>query len=235
MRARPKFESEIDFWSMPICTVPYASHLDPHITRGALFSHYGSDDLQSHPSLKYVDELLDDDRASWLSRDCSYRGSVANAVSLSLHHRGPVCNTTALVALDSSGLLAEQSTWVEIVPALRNHYGRIIGHFHIPDRGFHHWKRRLSQSGEPNFSELFIGAASQCDAVIFTSQSLLENDVYLSARNSTDMLVAELMARLCSSLSDNDILNRWYPLEANNRACLPSAVPALTKAPLRWN
>lgn len=213
VQQQPKELSRIDFWSMPICTEPYAQNLNSQITRGTLVSQYKEDDLYLHGSLKYIDELLDEKRASWLSHRHSYRGSINNAVLRSLNRSEPIRNSTALIALDSCGLHAQPLTWAEALSAFRSKYCRLIGHLHIPDRGFHHWKTRLSQSNEQRFSEFFIPAASQCDAVILTSQSLLENDVYLPARQSTDMLVAELMVRLLRALGCDDVLERVAPLQ----------------------
>ena len=209
----PKPSNDIHFWSMPTCTVPYGSELDPRVTRGTLFLHYEGEDLDSHSSLKYVDALLGQDRASWMARNCSCRGSISDALSLVLGDSKLSENATALVALDSRGVGGEEVAWHDILPALRRHYPRIIGHFHIPDRGFHHWKTRLSQNNKEAFSGLFTRAASQCDAVIFTSQSLLENDTYLPARGSTDMLVAELMTRLCRGLENNGVLEQMSALQ----------------------
>lgn len=112
----------------------------------------------------------------------------------------------------SKSAIVTESPFVETLPTLRIHDNRIIGHVHIPDRGFHHWKTRLVDLGKRDFDETFTKIASQCDAVVFTSQSLLENDVYLPARSSIDMLTTELMTRLRYAFEDNRIVDHLVPI-----------------------
>ena len=56
-----------------------------------------------------------------------------------------------------------------------------------------------------SFERVFTNAASQCDAVVFTSQSLMENDVHLPARASTERLLGEVMQRFSQVLLENEI------------------------------
>ena len=56
-----------------------------------------------------------------------------------------------------------------------------------------------------NFERFFTKAASQCDAVVLTSQSLMENDVHLPARASTERLLGELMHRFSQVLLEDEV------------------------------
>lgn len=67
-------------------------------------------------------------------------------------------------------------------------------------------------SNSPSFERFFTSAVSQCDAVVFTSQSLLENDVHLSARASTESLVGELMQRFAQVLCDEKLVQQIIPI-----------------------
>ena len=62
-----------------------------------------------------------------------------------------------------------------------------------------------------SFERFFTSAASQCDAVVFTSQSLIENDMHLSARASTESLFGELMQRFSQVLFDDEITRDVVP------------------------
>ena len=128
--------------------------------------------------------------------------------------------TTALIALDSQWPTATGLDWADILPAFRGCYDRLIGHYHINQRGFHHWKNSL-KAGAPDasrFESFFTNAASQCDLVVFTSQSLLENDVHLLARASTESLVGELMQRFAQVLLDDEVAREIVPMRTTNFA-----------------
>src|SRR5262249_1905109 len=95
------------------------------------------------------------------------------------HNTGPDARTVlvGLVELWSGSADANGS---EILPPLRRTHDRVIGHFHVGPRGFYHWKAWLSKApfDHSYFERFFMQAALQCDAVILTSQSLIENDVH---------------------------------------------------------
>jgi hypothetical protein len=93
------------------------------------------------------------------------------------------------------------------LPAFRR-YDHVIVHFHIEQRGFVHWKTALcGEWGDVSgFDQVFTELESQCDCLIFTSQSLAEYDQHLSARVSTGTLVSELMCRLGEALFDERLL-----------------------------
>jgi hypothetical protein len=107
----------------------------------------------------------------------------------------------------SSGQPARPS-WSDVLPAFRHGYEHLIGHLHIEQRGFVHWKAELcdEQANASGFEKAFTELTSQLDAVIFTSQSLIENDAYLSARASTEVLLGELVGRLGDALLDEQVV-----------------------------
>ena len=219
--------NQIDFWSKPVCTVPYASQLSTTTGRNVLFSHFASDDLYSDPRLNDADRILGKDRCAWLNEAYRFIPDRFETSSLRLLTNSSneiECGNTALMALDSRGLNPKEPEWFELLPDFRSRYARLIGHFHVPDRGFHHWKSRpsLGSASSLRFDEFFTRAAFQCDVVVFTSQSLIENDTHLSARASTDMLVSELMMRLSRALSVDEVLAHITrlarPLEQSRQA-----------------
>lgn len=201
----PPATHHVDFWSRPLCEVPYANQLPLEVTRGALF--FGANtDLQACPELDYVDSMLGQSRSKWLSN----RQSSMSISNLAETLRSPTRRDdkrnfrTALLALDSRCFEPSAPQWADILPAFRGAYERLVGHFHIPHRGFHHWKQSLNAtpSDALRFDHFYSQAAAHCDAVVFTSQSLLENDVHLPARASTGSLIGELMHRLSCVLLD---------------------------------
>lgn len=125
----------------------------------------------------------------------------------------PGSNRTALVALDSRSRAPIEPDWADLIQALRCCHDRIIGHLHIEQRGFHHWREWVIQGpdGDAYFEHIFSKPASLCDAVVVTSPSLIETDVNLSARESTETLVVQLMQRLGIALLDTDTLNQIAP------------------------
>ena len=71
----------------------------------------------------------------------------------------------------------------------------------------------------PCFERFFTSAALQCDAIVFTSQSLIENDVHLSARASTEILAGELLQRFAQVLLDDEVAREIAPMRTTN--CAP--------------
>ena len=101
--------------------------------------------------------------------------------------------------LDSLGPLREPS-WADVLPAFSSSFDRIIGHFHLPQRGLRQWRKFLngyfhSESGR-GFQEFFTDAAAQCDAVILTSSALVESDLRCDPCASTEELTGKLMRDL---------------------------------------
>jgi hypothetical protein len=231
----------VDFWSKPLCDIGYANHLPPTIVRGALW--YDSEacaDYKKHQGLDYIDSILTKDGSDRL-----------NDRSLFVEHRGeketlskPLfdlvgkkaaigCNRkTALLALDSLWSAPTDPAWADMLPAFRRCYDRVIGHFHIERRGFHHWKTWLTGRSfdAGHFERLFTMAASQCDAIILTSQSLAENDVHLSTRASTETLIGELLRRLGQALLDEHVLAQIAPGASITEGAMPLRVFALGSA-----
>jgi len=199
--------AHVDFWSRPICPISYANQLPSELGRGMLF--YGQrGQLQSKEpadlmSLQTLTECL--------RTRVSGNGQAAHV------------KTTALIALDSEWPSRFGPDWADILPALRGCYDRLIGHYHIPQRGFYHWKISMTKAAPDvsKFERFFTNAASQCDAVVFTSQSLMENDVHLPARASTEQLLGELMQRFSQVLFQDQIAG--HVISTGNIKCQPKS------------
>ena len=211
--------NRIDFWSKPLGGITYAGQLPSEIGRGALFygettellanpnlARVGSSDHSSFhcgTGIKSLTELL-------RSKNCTNKSSLAR--------------TTALIALDSQQAQPAGLDWANILPAFRGCYDRLIGHYHINHRGFHHWKKWLKEGRfeTSNFERVFTSVASRCDAIIFTCQGLIENDVHLSARASIGSLVGELLRRFSGALLDDDVIHEIVPTGQTN--CEPKHI-----------
>jgi hypothetical protein len=169
--------AHVDFWSRPICPISYADQLPSEVGRGMLF--YGQRaQLQSKEP---ADLMSLQTLTEWL------RTRVRNAQAA--HVR-----TTALIALDSEWPNRFGPDWADILPAFRGCYDMLIGHYHIPQRGFHHWKLSMKEAvPDAGFERIFTNVVSQCDAIVFTSQSLMENDMHLAAGASTEQLLGQIM------------------------------------------
>ncbi len=212
----------IDFWSKPLCDIDHANYLPPEIVRGTLWYDGAGTDFQEHPALKYVDSILEQDRSIWLYDKRLFAEHCPGMEGLSvplLTMVGQKASTsrggrTALLALDSQWLSTTDPDWADMLPAFRRCYDRVIGHFHIERRGFHHWKKWLSDGtfGDSFFEHFFTKTALQCDAIILTSQSLAEHDAHLSPRASTEALVGELIRRLGDALLDENVLEQIAPI-----------------------
>jgi hypothetical protein len=215
----------VDFWSKPVSDIEYASKLPSGIVRGSLW--YDSEpctDLTVAVDLNYVDSILEQERSVWLTDRClviQRRNKIENFPELLLSALGEKVpgargRRTALIALDSLGPATADLDWADMLPAFRRCYHRVIGHFRIERRGFHHWEQWLSNPrfDVSYFERFFTKTATQCDAVILTSQSLAENDVHLPARASTESLIGELTRRFGQVLLD-DVLAEIAPIGAS--------------------
>ena len=210
----------VDFWSKPRCAIKYADQLPSEIGRGALF--YGeAAEVPAKSALTRVDSMsLEKEYASLNERFSFQHGTGIKTLTELLRARVDAnakssrVATTALIALDSQWSTRSGPDWTEILSVFRGCYDRLIGHYHINERGFHHWKNWMKEgvSNSPSFERFFTSAVSQCDAVVFTSQSLLENDVHLSARASTESLVGELMQRFAQVLCDEKLVQQIIPI-----------------------
>ena len=200
-------EHIVEFWSTPACKVQYVDQLPPRIVRGAVWQEDEAHRVnpgEKHCLLRGDPEILEFNGLSalgqWLYKN-------AEAVT-----RGGI-RRTALLALDSASVESKRELSSFVLPAFRRCYDHVIGHFHIEQRGFVHWKTALcGEWGDASgFDEVFTELESQCDCVIFTSQSLAENDQHLSARVSTGTLVSELMCRLGEVLIDKRLIAEIIP------------------------
>ena len=211
--------NHVDFWSKPRCAVKYADQLPSEIGRGALF--YGeAAELSAKSAPTRAAISLEKEYVSLNDRFSFQHGTGIKTLAKVLRARVDAnakssrVATTALIALDSQWSTPPGPDWTDILSAFRGCYDRLIGHYHINQRGFHHWKNWMTEgvSSSPSFDGFFTSVVSQCDAVVFTSQSLLENDVYLSARASTESLVGELMQRFAQVLSDEKLVQQIIPI-----------------------
>lgn len=194
----------VEFWSTPAYTITYADQLPQQIVRRAIWPE--RDALRVDP----IAQLR------WLRGDLEileFNGSESLLQWLSSDGETP-CRRgkrTALLALDGASRAGQP--WSEILPAFRRSYDHMIGHFHIAQRGFLHWKAARLADGlqTSDFEKFFTAITSQCDGVIFSNQSLVENDSYLSARAATEMLAGELMRRFGEVLLDERLLTQIVP------------------------
>jgi hypothetical protein len=219
----PGADFAVDFWSTPSCQIDYASHLPAEIVRGVVwYDSEAADNKSAQEPLNHTESLIEQEKFSWLNARCKFavaegRNGLSQALPNLFEKEPSICvrPRTALLALDSSFATATDPAWADMIPSFRRHYDRIIGHFHIAQRGFHYWQTALT--GQPQgafrFEQFFTKAASQCDAIVFTAQSLTENDDFLSARASTEELVAELMRRFGRALLDREIVTQVAPID----------------------
>jgi len=221
----------VDFWAKPIFNVYYADLLPPQIVRGALWPECEPREIcRDAEGSGHNDLTLTQDRLDWLGDqreffECSRAEGNLPSLEGIADKKAPLggVRRTALLALDSKSAKATDKAWIDILPAFRRCYDRVIGHFHIEQRGFLHWKTWLQAQpfDATHFDKYFTEAALLCDAVIFTSQSLAENDAYLSARASTEALVGELMRRLGQILLDELALDEIAPLKTSGERTYP--------------
>jgi hypothetical protein len=205
-RFTPTEQHVVDFWASPACKIRYGDQLPPQIVRGAICHEREADPV------KPIDKLC------WLRGDLEVlQSGGSEALEHWLHTIAEtmparVVTKTALLALDSASGKPAGPSWSDLLPSFRRCYDHVIGHFHIEQRGFVHWKAALlADGGDAKFDEIFAATTSHCDAVIFTNYSLAENDHHLPARISTEALVSELMRRLGEVLLDKHLLTEIVP------------------------
>ena len=202
--------NRVDFWSKPLGGIRYADELPSEIRHGALFYGETGQPLASPvltPANSSDPVILH--RGTGISTLAELLLTEVSVIAKSTRIK-----PTALIALDSRWPGRTGPDWADILPVFRKCYDRLIGHYHINQRGFHHWKTSLTACAPDasRFERFFTNAASQCDVVVFTGQSLLENDVHLSARASTESLVGELMQRFVQVLCDEKLVQQIIPL-----------------------
>ena len=222
--------SIVDFWTKPLCEAEHWKHLPPNIARGVLwhedearFSPQGAPVAQDQGALEYVESVLKKDQTDWHNDPSQFVAAYDGTKSLSSLLMSLVGKRdidrlgtrTALLDLNSLSPWLMDPDWAEDIKAFRDCYDRVIGYFHLEQRGFHHWKTSLTQRriNPRYFDRLFWQPASQCDVVIMTSASLLEHDCFLSRRASTDALVGQLLERLGHALLDENVLEHIAPCD----------------------
>jgi hypothetical protein len=202
-------DAAVDFWTNPLSDVDHFGYLPPEIARGVMcyeiFDYAVG--LVLGPGARFFNAALFNGRDT-PRRDIFHLGR-AKTLSSSLRHvigkEGP---RTAFIALDSLGPRREPG-WADLLPAFRSCYDRIIGHFHLTERGLLRERESIERTfGAEYFREYFIRAAEQCDAVILTSAALAEADLRCSPSASTGELVGNLVRQLGHALLTPAALDR---------------------------
>jgi hypothetical protein len=207
----------VDFWERDFCDIAYTQYLPPEITRCAMGWHKAFDGL-NRPTLETIDRSMKYQCRNWVGRRrfAAHLDGVetlsSTLQSLIAEEASNSMTRTAFLSLDSLGPSLEPD-WAQVLPAFRSCYDRIIGHFHIPQRGLRQWRKFLnghlhSKSGRGYFQEFFTDAAAQCDAVILTSSALCERDFRCCPYASTEELVGKLMRHLGCALLTPAVLER---------------------------
>ena len=150
-RQHPRSDwAHVDFWSKPLCEGAYAAQLPLTIGRGTLM--FGTIDNQACAGLSHFNSSLREKHNKLFSnRLCFQSGAGINSLIELLRTRVNVnvkpsrARTTALIALDSRWSTRAGLDWAEILPAFRGCYDQVIGHYHINQRGFHHWKNWMKE------------------------------------------------------------------------------------------
>src|SRR5262249_14637043 len=139
--------AHVDFWSKLLCEVAYADQLPLAIGRGSLMFNRGTIDFQANSRPTHFDSSLKDKYNRLLSdRLCFRSGPGINSLTdllrpkMDVNVKSSRTKTTALIALDSQWPTAKGPDWTDLLPTFRGCYDRLIGHYHINQRGFHHWK-----------------------------------------------------------------------------------------------
>ena len=215
----------VDFWSKPFCEIHHADYLPVEIARGVLWHEYEGYASEQEAALKYVDAVFKQERSEWRTDPRQFVEHLGGTETLSsplpilVRKSTAWClgGRTALLALDSWAPSSTDPDWADMLPAFRCCYDRVIGHFHLDRRGFRHWKTCLTQDqfgpfGAGYFDRFFSQAAAQCDAVVFTSPSLVEHDYMRSPYASTEALVGQLMQQLGHALLDDNTLQQIVPI-----------------------
>jgi hypothetical protein len=208
----------VDFWSKPVSAISLANFLPPEISRGVLWFDGFSPKKPSSAWLEYVDSVPKEYNLEWIQEPRYFATCTDDIELLSSTLRSLIIDNraaralsrTALVDLGSASPISIEPDWAQIILALAPCYDRIIGFYHLEQRGLRHFEA-LCDRTSPEHKMLLHNAALQCDAVIFTSASLIENDMNLSAKAPTDRLVSELMQQLGHALLDETVLEQIVP------------------------
>ena len=155
----------LDFWSKPFLAMRCADKFSSEIGLCALFNDE-TDELTTKPGRILTDwNSLTNERAYLNDRFCIERGTGIKALKEFLkaevdgNAKTGSARTTALIALASQWATGSGPDWGDILSAFRGCYDRLIGHYHIDQRGFHHWKNsmiegmRLTRPALSDFSQ----------------------------------------------------------------------------------
>jgi len=209
----------VEFWTKPFCDIRHADYLPRAIVRGVLWYNYAEYPycMRKPEVLDYIDSVFRQDRSDWLNNPRQFAEHSGETGNLSSPLLSLLAETNpnkrglrvALIALHSQSLCPMEPDWADMLPALRRCYDRVIGHFHLERRGFRQWKAWLKRPNSGSYFEHFFSkAATQCDAVVFTSPALVETDLGLCPGASTEMLAGEQMRRLGYALLKREVIEQ---------------------------
>jgi hypothetical protein len=213
----PIQQHAVDFWSKPLCTVAHAEYLPPEISRSVLW-YRPTPDRNLHELLEYIDAIAREYRFAGVRGPRTFAVHFEGLDTLSSllksvvpDQRLTAASRMAFLDLDSKSTAPGEPNWDQIIPALADCYERIIGHYHLEQRGLRHHYALLDPL-YPEQKKCIRNTISQCDAVIFTSPNLVETDINLSAYASTEALVGQLLQRFGHALLDTNILEQIAPI-----------------------
>lgn len=211
----------VDFWSKPLSAISLANYLPSEISRGVLWFDGFSQDKTLGERLEYIDSVHTKHNYEWIEEPRSVAACLNGIKLLSSTLRSLIADDrsacaqlrTALLDLDSTSPAPNDPEWGQTIPALAPCYDRIIGYYHMQERGLRHlraWWEDNDNSPrweDSYFKRSICDPASQCDAVIFTSPALIETDPGLCSSASIETLVGELIRRLGYGALDRAVLN----------------------------
>ena len=225
----------VDFWSQPVCNIRHTAYLPGEIARGILYcDNLAQTSLVERDKVELIDSLLPIESGE---RGYKFEQFIGNtdlsSPLLPLFEAGGVGKgRLALVALNSGSYKDAETRWIDVLQVLRRHYSTIIGHFHINERSFRLWRDGgANRRDDGNVTHQFLKAASLCDATFLTCSSLIENDTNLSARDSIEVLVGQLMRPLGYALLDDCVLQEilsWLNRSKSNIFALTSLTSTIS-------
>ena len=217
----------VDFWSKQLSSISLANYLPSEISRGVLWFDGFKPDKTFAERLEYIDAVHTKHNYEWIEEPRSVAACLNYIERLSSTLRSLIAGDrsvcaqlrTALLHLDSMSPAPNDPEWAQIIPALAPCYDRIIGYYHVQERGLRHfrasWDELWSSWEEAYFKKSICSPASQCDAVIFTSPALIETDPGLCPSASTETLGGELMRRFGYAALDRAVFNEIVGSEDN--------------------
>src|ERR1035437_4877712 len=209
------------FWSKPLSTISLANHLPSEISKGVLWFDEFRLDKTLGDRLEYIDYVHTKYNYEWIKEPRSVAACLDDIEHLSSTLRSLIVDDrsacaqsrTALLDLGSTSPAPNDYEWERTISALAPCYDRIIGYYHIQERGLRHLRAwcddndNCSSWEDSYFKQSIYNPASQCDAVIFTSPALIETDPGLCTSASTETLAGELIRRFGYAARDRSVSN----------------------------